>query len=217
MNKTLISTLVVVGIPTLYALILRLFFGVSSWGDLFTVMSITFLFLVPSIVGALTVYLSKIEKATKISYRIFMPWVPIFFFFIITLILSIEGWACWLMILPIFLIFASLGGILGGYLKTRKYNNRLQITLLMIFPLILSPIENLIETIPGVYEAYTYIDIDAPVDKIWDNVTRVSEITFEEDKGYLNNMLGLPRPIRAELLVPIVRPFFLKGLFFMKK
>ena len=199
MNRTTKNTLIAIGIPTLYAVVLRLFFGIDNWNELFSVMSVTFLFLLPTIIGALTVYLSSTDKAKSIAYRIFTPWIPVFLFLIITLALAIEGWACWLMILPIFLIAESIGGLLGGCLKIRKRNDRLNISLLVLLPLLIGPIESMIETIPGTYKAYTYIDINAPAEKIWDNVTRVKEIPIDQDKGYLTRLLGFPRPIKAEL------------------
>jgi hypothetical protein len=199
MNRTTKNALVVIGIPTMYALVLRLLFGIDDWNDLFSVMSVTFLFLLPTMLGALTVYLSPAERAKNLAYRIFVPWIPVFLFLIITLALSIEGWACWIMILPVFLIAASIGGLLGGYMKIRKRNDQLNISVFVLLPLLIGPIESTIETIPGIYKAYTYIDINAPAEKIWDNVTRVNEIPFEQDKGYLTRMLGFPRPVKAEL------------------
>lgn len=199
MNKTGKKVLIAIGIPTVYAIVLRLLFGVHTWGELFAVMSVTFLFLLPTMVGALTVYLLPQEKASSIFNKIFMPWLPIFLFLLITLALEIEGWACWLMILPIFLIAASIGGFIGGYLKSKKRNDKLNISLFVLLPFFISPIESLIGSIPGTYEAYTYIDINAPAERIWNNVTRVKEIPETEDKGYLNNFLGFPRPVKAEL------------------
>lgn len=218
MNRTTKNTLIAIGIPTLYAVVLRLFFGIDDWNELFSVMSVTFLFLLPTIVGALTVYLSTPEKAISVAYRIFTPWIPVILFLIITLALAIEGWACWLMILPVFLIAASIGGLIGGYLKTKKRNDRLNISLLVLLPLLVGPIESMIKTIPGTYKADTFIDIDAPAEKIWDNVTRVKEIPIEQDKGYLTRMLGFPRPVKAELNFEGVGAYreaiFTKGLVF---
>lgn len=199
MNKTIKNILIVIGIPTAYAVILRLFFGIDGWDELFDVMSITFLFCLPTIVGALTVYLSSKKYAEELVYRIFMPWVPIFLFFMITLAFAIEGWACWLMILPVFLIAASIGGLIGGYIKLKKQNDRLNISIMVLIPFLLGPIESLIQEIPATYEAYTYIDINAGAEKIWDNVTRVRAINEEEDSGWLNKFLGFPRPVKAEL------------------
>lgn len=199
MTKQLKNLLIAIGIPTIYAIVLRLTFGVKHWDELFSVMSITFLFLLPTIVGALTVYLSNKNKIEKLWYRILAPWLPIILFLIITLALQIEGWACWLMILPVFLIAASIGGLIGGYLKLKRRNDRLNISLLILIPFLISPAEQLIEKIPGTYKAYTYIDINSSAEKIWKNVTRVNTIKKEEDTGYLTSFLGFPRPLKAEL------------------
>ena len=162
-------------------------------------MSITFLFLLPTIVGALTIYLSDKNNVENKLYQIFTPWVPIILFLIITLVLEIEGWACWLMILPVFLFAASIGGLIGGYLKLKKRNDSLNISLLILLPFLISPVEQLIEKIPGTYKAYTYIDINSSADKIWENVTSVKTIEKEDDTGYLTEFLGFPRPLKAEL------------------
>lgn len=199
MNRKLKNSLIAIGIPTAYAVALRLFFGIDSWGELFSVMSLTFLFLLPTIVGALTVYLSSEESARSFSYRMVTPWIPIVLFLFVTMLFNIEGWACWIMVLPLFLIAASVGGFIGGYLKSRKSNDKLNISLLLFLPLLISPFESLIESIPGTYEAYTFIDIDAPAEIIWDNVTQVKEISEEQNKGYLTQFLGFPRPVKAEL------------------
>lgn len=220
MNKKNKNTLIAIGIPVVYAILIRIIFGMNlkTWDDFFQVMSVTFLFLLPTIIGTLTVYLSSQEKAKSIAYRIFTPWIPVFLFLILTLAWGIEGWACWIMILPVFLLTASIGGIFGGYLKTNRKNNRLNISILILLPFLIGPIESLIETIPITYKAYTCIDIKAPTEKIWDNVTRVKEIPVEQDKGYLTRMLGFPRPVKAELNFEGVGAYreaiFTKGLIF---
>ncbi|HEX8548426.1 MAG TPA: hypothetical protein VF691_15805 [Cytophagaceae bacterium] len=198
-RQKLITTLKIIAIPTIYALLLRLVFGVTTWNGIFNMMSKSFLFLLPAIVGALTVYFSKEEKVKSLSYRILTPWLPIFAFFIITLFFAIEGWPCLLMILPIFLIAASIGGLIGGYFKLKKRENNVYISILTLLPLLISPIENYIGASSKPYKAYTYIDINAPAYKIWSNVTRVREIKKEQDKGWLTNLLNFPRPVKAEL------------------
>ena len=200
MNKAQVKRLLlIVGIPTLYAVILRLFFGIDSWRDLYSVMSVSFLLCLPTIVGALTVYFSNIDQVKKITYRIIIPWIPILLFFVLTLALAWEGWACWIMVLPLFLIAASIGGLIGGYFKLRNKDNKLYISVLTLFPLFVAPLEHFIGNIPGTYEAYTYIDINSTPDKIWQNVTRVKEIPSEQNTGWLTKNLGFPRPIKAEL------------------
>lgn len=186
-------------VPVAYALGLRLFFGMETWEELYSVMTVTFLVIGPVIVGALTTYLSPVERLKSTAYRFFTPWISSLIFLGITLLLSIEGWACWVMILPVYLLFASLGGLIGGYLKMNSRKNRLQISLLALSPLLLAPLESSIKTIPGTYKAYTSIDIKAEPDQIWPEVTRVRAIPVNQDKGWLTRNLGFPRPVRAEL------------------
>jgi hypothetical protein len=186
-------------IPAVYALLLRFVFGESTWSAVFNMMSTTFLFLLPSVVGALAVYFSSKEKIKKFSYWFFVPWIPIFIFFFITLFFAIEGWPCLLMILPIFLLASSIGGLIGRYFKLKERDNKMYVSIVILLPLFASPVENYIGAKQTAYKASTYIDIDAPAEKIWDNVTRVREISKEQDNGWLTNLLNFPRPVKAEL------------------
>lgn len=221
MNSKVKISLLAFGIPTLYAVLLRLFFGIDTWENLFVVMSVSFLFLLPMIMGILTTFLSPVEKITKITYLIFAPWIPVGLFLVITLAFAIEGWACWIMALPLFLILASVGGFIGAFIKSKQINKTLNLSLLFLLPFLISPIEQAIEKIPSTYQAYTYIDIKAQRETIWQNVTRVPEIKQEEDKGYISRFLGFPRPVKAELnytgLGASREAIFTKGLIFNEK
>ena len=198
-KSTLTKILLVVCIPTIYAILLRLIFGIRTFEDLFSVMSVSFLFLGPSIIGALTIYFSPIESVKKFRYRFFMPWAPVGLFMFITLAAGWEGWACWIMVLPLLLLNASVGGLIAGYLKLKSKEDKMYMSLITLLPFLVSPIENMIGANTGTYKAYTFIDIQSTPEKIWDNVTRVKEIPEAQDKGSLTRTLGFPRPVKAEL------------------
>lgn len=211
--------IIVIAIPLLFGFIMRFLFDVDSLSSLYSVMSISFILLVPFAIGAIAIYFSSIESVKGLSYRIFIPWVPIFGLLILTMAFSIEGWACWLMILPIFLMAASAGGVVASHFKLKKYRNEnTYISILVLLPFLMSPIEQLIGSIPGKYEAYSYIDIHSTRGEIWNNVTRVKPISQKQDKGWLTSTLGFPRPIRAELNYNGVgayrKAIFNKGLVF---
>ncbi|HMV08433.1 MAG TPA: hypothetical protein PK325_17705 [Cyclobacteriaceae bacterium] len=193
--------LLIIAPAVLVGLIIRFIFNIDGLDSLWSLMTISFFFFLPYAVGAISVYLSKPEDVRSLSYRIFFPWVPVLFLFIVTMLLNMEGWACWLMILPVFLIFSSLGGLTAGYFKTHKSkrSNNLHVSLAVLLPFLICPLENMIGAIPGFYTAYTAIDIEAPKDKIWSHVIRVKAITETEDRGTLTNFLNIPRPIKAEL------------------
>ncbi|HVV54641.1 MAG TPA: TIGR01777 family oxidoreductase [Mucilaginibacter sp.] len=218
-GRRLMKAIVIIGIPLLFGLIMRLLFGIDSWESFLSVMSLSFLFLVPFAIGALTIFFSPLEKVKSMSYRFFFPWLPIIALFTLTLAFAIEGWACWLMALPLFLPMASLGGLTMGYFRLKKHKkNKTFVSLAVLLPFFISPIEHAIGSIPGRYEAYTYIDIHADRGRIWNNVTRVRTISPNQDKGWLTRILGFPRPIRAELNYNGVgayrKAIFSKGLVF---
>lgn len=103
------------------------------------------------------------------------------------------------MVLPFFLLASSLGGLIAGYFKLKKKDKKIYVSLLVLSPFFISPIENLIGAVPGVYTANTYIDINASADKIWNNITRVKKIQPEQDKSSLTKFLDFPRPVEAIL------------------
>ena len=193
------SLLLVIFIPALYGITLRLIFGLREFNELFAVMSVTFLFLLPTIMGALTVYLSPTGRVQSLAYRMLIPWVPLSVFLIITLVIAIEGWACWLMILPVFMFTSTVGGLIAGHYKLKNKEKKVRISVLVLLPFLISPLESLVETKPVIYEVPTHIDIKANREKIWDNVTRVAELKNSENSGWLTGLLGFPRPLSAEL------------------
>jgi hypothetical protein len=212
--------LIALTVPVAYALFMRVVFDLHPFRDFMTVMSISFFFTVPFGIGYLTVMLSPWEYVKKRSYPALAPWIPIFFFLFLTLLLRVEGWACWIMILPVFLLFASLGGIVAGGRMRRKREGprKLQISMVILLPFVVAPFEKLLPDLPARYEAYTSADIRAPAARIWANVVRVKEIPEQADHGSLTRMLGFPRPIRAELDYAGVggsrQAIFSKGLVF---
>src|SRR5688572_10334145 len=110
-------TFLIVAVVVLIALILRFVFDLDTMDAVWNLMSLSFFIGLPYLVGVLSIYLSSIEKVRSRIYQAFFPWLPIFAFFIVTLVLAIEGWACWAMILPLFLLFSTLGGLTAGYFR----------------------------------------------------------------------------------------------------
>ncbi|CAD0005675.1 hypothetical protein [Flavobacterium salmonis] len=207
-------------IPVLFALLLRIIFGASIFDDFLSVMTWTFFLLVPVAIGALTVYYSSIEKVKSVNYRFFAPWLPIILVIFLTILIGLEGWACWIMISPLFLIFSSIGGLIAGHFKVKKSKKQenLNLSILVLLPFIIGPIENNIPRNPEVFKTYTSIIINANDATIWNNVTSVKEIKKEEDSSKLTKWLGFPKPIKAELDKQEVggyrKAIFEKGLVF---
>ena len=110
--RILISALIGVPIALLYALLVRLTFAADEFSPFLATMTCSFLFLVPSAIGALTVRLAPKEYRRSIPYALFMPWISITIVSIGSIAFALEAMICILMALPFFLVLSSVGGYL---------------------------------------------------------------------------------------------------------
>lgn len=207
----------IIFIPVIVVTFIRVLFGANIFENFSSVMSLNFFITVPFVLGALMIYLSKEKDKPSYTYRIFFPWVGVCFFVAVTIAFQIEGWACWIMITPLFLLFSSLGGLFGGYIKSRK-RDRLNISLVILLPFLIAPIEKSIKTQKQVFKTFTSIRIHSTKEKIWENVTSVKRIGSNEEHSKLTKFLGFPMPVEAVLDKNEVGGFrkavFEKGLIF---
>jgi len=219
MNEKFKEISLIILIPLFYAFIIFFIYD-FNWNRMYDMMSLTFFITLPYGVGVLTILVSKIDKIKSIWYRLFSPWLVLSIFLFLTIVLAFEGWACWIMLFPFLAISSSIGGLTAGYFRLNKYKRqqKLNISLLFLIPLLFSPIESLISFPPSVFETNTEIIINAKDTEIWKNVTRVYKISKEEDKGFLTHLLGFPSPVNAELDSLAVDGYrkanFTKGLVF---
>lgn len=196
-QKLIIAITVALG----FAFLMRYVFAINTLSKLYSVMTVTFLLGLPFAVGFITVFLCKMDSIRYKVNAFFIPFIPIVAFFLITLLAKIEGAACWIMILPVFLIFAGLGGLTARYYRLKKEDrtNNTYVFIIALLPFLISPLEKMISVIPGKYKAYTEIDIHATKAQIWQNVTRVRAISTKQDSASFTRFLGFPRPVKAEL------------------
>jgi hypothetical protein len=178
---------------TAYGVLTRFVAEFKAFGNSFVVMSLAFLFLVPLVLGALTV---RGLPNPSWRYRIFTPWIPTFLVVIAAVAIGWEGSICVAMALPVLLVFSSVGGVLGGTQLAQRAGVR---PLLIAMPFIVGPFERRIDAPTVVVETSTDITIAAPPDVIWPLVTSVDSIRPSEQRPALFTRLGFPRPISATI------------------
>lgn len=212
----------------LYGLVSRSIFALEDFtGDgiegplmpTFGLMTISFMFIVPFVVGLITAYHhDKVTSSRKIVI-ITMPFYSIIGLIGISVLSGKEGIICALMALPVFLFMALLGGFIGVRTFRRDTSNKkMYISFALFLPFLLAPIENQLGLSDKVFIEHTTINIKASDDIVWNNITRVKEITEEENNNSLFQFMGFPRPIKAELdtvaIGGIRKAIFARGLFF---
>lgn len=199
-NRLLLSG-VLIGV--LYGACARAAFG-HRWmhGDVFSVMSISFLFLVPLVLGFLAVYLGE-RKGPPWSWwkRIVVPWASALLALGGALAVAWEGIICIALWLPLFLVMSSLGGIAAGLVRkiTPTGTHPLVLTFSVLIPFAVSPVEHRLPVPSERRVVRTEIAIQAPVATVWQNIERVRKIEPGEHRRSLFHVLGFPRPVAATL------------------
>jgi len=196
-----------------YAVLLR---GAAElrWSAFASVMTLSFLFLSPAVLGFLTV---RPHPQPSWPYRIFAPWIPatasLMFFFVV----GWEGAICVVMALPIMLPIASIGGILGAVRWLRRPSASVAAAML---PLVLAPLEHQVPAPLGVHRLESSIAIQAPPAAVWEQIVEVPAITEAEQRPALFTRMGFPRPVSATLdrraVGGVRRARFERGVLFLE-
>src|SRR3954467_3664868 len=95
------------------------------------VMTLAFLFVVPFVLGYLTV---RPAKNPSLAYRIFAPWIPSVITIGIAMAVGWEGMICVTMAAPLVLTVASIGGLAGASDTAR---NPAVMPVLLVLPYVL--------------------------------------------------------------------------------
>ncbi len=180
-------------------------------------MSVAFLFFTPFVIGLITAYHFDTVKSTFKIFAISMPIFAVIGVIVISVFFKWEGIICALMALPIFAVMSLIGAFIGVNVFRRNRDKTL-VSFILAIPFIVAPFEHYMGLSEKIFNEETAITIDAPTTKIWQNITRVKEITRRENRISMFQVLGFPKPVEAELdtiaVGGIRKAIFDRGLFF---
>jgi hypothetical protein len=203
-----------VGTGIAYGVLGRAVFGLhySKWDaalpewltQSFVVMSLSFLFAVPLVVGFLD-QVAPEPAGRRSSFpwlrAFFAPMVPVAMMVGIMALLAIEGSICIAMALPIFLVLGGIGGCVG--LAVRKYTEGKTrasvISTMILLPYLTAPVEEHFHAPVEVREVDNVVRIRAPANVVWNEIKSVRAISPAELSFRFSHFIGLPRPIAATL------------------
>lgn len=218
---------------TVYGLILRFFFAFFS--DYMEVISLSLIVLSPLAIGFVTIALYGLEKVSDSTVAFFKPWRVTTILLVITIILQIEGFICWVIIYPFFSVAAGIGGTLAFYwLRWRKKqaeqttnpdilddfdkNQTLKLSPFLILPLLIGAIEDDCFLFPESYTVSREITISAPVERVWEALAAFDTISQTDQRGFLTKTLNLPKHLRTTLDTMAVggkrTAWYERGLYF---
>ena len=156
----------------------------------------SFVLLVPLLLGAFTVYLLPPARRT-FGQALIAPWLPLLVFVAGTAILLIEGSICIAMALPVFLMFASLGGVLGWLVLRVVTPSRSTVGAVLLLPLAFGAFERGAALPERVGLTDASLHIDAPPEVIWHLINDATAIQPAEMAHGLAWRIGVPYPQEA--------------------
>jgi len=185
-----------------YGAIARFVFGSPTFRESgFAIVSLAFLVFAPIAIGALTVYFAPADKRASLPYAFFAPCLSCFIAALLAGILAIEVAICIAMALPFLFSFAMLGGIATWFVQSKiKQADTPTLGAILLLPFLVAPIEARFPVADSWHVVHTQIEINAPEEVVWQNITRVPEIKpGERPPSLLFDVFGAPRPLEAKI------------------
>jgi hypothetical protein len=185
-----------------YGILIRLGSYFFPHSNIFSVMTLGFLLLVPFAMGFISVYLVERRRAQTISLWLFLPWVPVFGGTVATMLVYWEGMICAVLFLPVGLLLASCGGLIAGLIarsKSSRTTKNLALGCVLALPLMVTPWEGKILSQNELRSVDTSILIHASSEVVWRNIERVRGIKSNELPRSWSHQIGFPAPVEATL------------------
>ena len=169
---------------------LRLLFGLGI-----SPMTSSFILLAPLLVGAITVHVAERSRRKTWWYYAVAGAMANLFFVLGTLAILIEGWICALLIIPLMMIQGALGGLLMGAVYRFSGRPGRAMYSLAVLPLVLGAIEQELPLPERVREIERRIVIQAPPERVWQQIHHATDIRPEEVERGWAYRIGVPEPI----------------------
>ncbi|MBA3665500.1 MAG: hypothetical protein H0W61_15000 [Bacteroidetes bacterium] len=201
------KVLIAVAFASLYGLTVRVLFGFMD--NVMEIMGITFLALVPALIGFITIILLPKHKEVSWVGAFFIPWLTCAALLVITIAVSLEGSICWVMVYPFFAALAGVGGVLANAVRKRKKRivgsnkwgnpNVLNVSAILMLPMLLGFFEGDNALTLQVLVIKKEISINADAARVWYALTNINEIKEKEHSTSLSEVLGFPKHINTML------------------
>lgn len=161
--------------------------------------SITYIFALPLILGAIPVLFSTKEQLESYKTYLIIPWGITLIFFLLAWGLDFEGMICLVIIVVPFLFLGTLGAFIFRLIKLKNQGNGTKLYASLFLPLLILGIETNFQATDQIHTVSTAIEIEADKSKIWDNVKNVKDIQPDEIETHFVHLIGIPKPLSGEI------------------
>ena len=193
------------GVPigAVYGVVVRIIFGQSSFSDLFGVMTIGFIFVMPFVLGVIAVLAAPYPARTSWSYGLIASLISCVSSLVLMAVFVLELVVCLIMLLPASLAMAAVGGLLATWVARLVTRSERQMHLAMglaLLPFLVTPIEAQFPPADSFRVVSVRQPIHADAATVWYQITHFEAIRPSEHRPSAFHLLGLPKPVAATLM-----------------
>lgn len=193
-NKLPFSGWYPIGFGALIGIAFRMVFAGED-GKAFSPMLGSFLFVVPFLVGAVTVYIAERQERRSWSYYWWAGWMANVFCVFGTLVIAVEGLICAIVIVPLVMLEGGIGGLVMGAVCRKTNWPKQTLYSLAALPLVLGSIEPYWPMPTQWNTVERRLVIDATPEEIWQQIMEARNIQPEEMQRAWMYRIGVPLPI----------------------
>jgi hypothetical protein len=176
--------------------LLRLMFS-GNGGSRWSAMAAAFIFTAPILVGMVTVYLAERERRRDWGYYLYASFFANVLFVGGTLLLFIEGWICAVVIIPMFAVLGTVGGLAMGLICRLTQWPRRSLYSFATLPFLAVALAPFIPTPTRLGTIKRMVHVSAPPSVVWRQLNRMDDIRAEEMSDALALRIGVPMPMSA--------------------
>jgi uncharacterized protein YndB with AHSA1/START domain len=159
-------------------------------------MLVSFIMLVPAVIGVITVYTAP---KRNLLVGLFGPWPAVVAFAFGCGLLLWEGAICIAMALPIFLVVSSISGMITVLAHRWFQPPPRSVAAFAVLPLLLAIGERQIPLPQPIDQETVSVIIDATPATVWQVITKADTIRADELGDALSYRIGVPRPMSASV------------------
>lgn len=170
----------------------------GTWAKLYVIVSFSFIFGVPFLMGALTSFFGCLFYKRDWRWIYLAPSCFVGGAMLLSVSFKLEAIFCVIVALPIMIPLAFVGGLFGAWMHNFG-QGRLYVSVVVLLPMAISPLESMWQHPHTEVDVPTQITINAHPDEVWKQIASVPAIGTKELPSTWIYWIGFPRPIAAEI------------------
>jgi hypothetical protein len=177
--------------------LLRLVFS-GPPGSRWSAMAEAFIFIVPIVVGMVTVHLAERQRRRDWFYYAAAPCLATALFVAGTMLIMVEGLVCAIVIIPMFAVLGAVGGLVMGAVCRLTNWPRPMLYSFGALPILLASLGSMLPTPADVGSIERSVVISAPASVVWRELNNIDNIRPEEMASAWAMRIGVPLPMSGK-------------------